>query len=347
MSVQSNQNLLPVETPVPLGGPSYFVYGISPAMSVLKRVVAEIAPTDLPVLLTGESGTGKEALALDIHRLSQKREKSFLKHNCLRPMADFAPLNPIANRRERRADETGNVGSLFLDEISQLDAAGQMCLLQLLFDGDQADPSRRLGPRVISATRRNLEQERQAGRFQAELYYRLNAVSLSLPALRDRKDDIPELLDLSVRKYVALFDRPQPHLSSRTLDLLLRYSWPGNVRELENVARKIVLLGDEQLALSDIAADNGSSMSMSSATTPPEADRHKPSLKQVSREASQKAERNLIRETLIRTHWNRKRTARELQISYKALLYKVKQMDLDGGGESPTLPGGAGAIDPS
>jgi two-component system response regulator AtoC len=186
------------------------------------------------------------------------------------------------------------------------------------------------------------------GRFREELYYRINGVLLRLPPLRNRKEDIPALLDFFLKKYASLFARPVPEVSPGGMQLLLDHSWPGNIRELENVARKMVAFGDEQLALHDLSAvkplkssealprhaNSSSSSSISRPSSPSKLLRNDASpirsLKEAAREASRHAERTLILSQLERTHWNRKRTARELQISYKALLYKLKQLGLVG-----------------
>ena len=143
---------------------------------------------------------------------------------------------------------------LFLDEINHLEPASQARLLNLLPDGDGNPVPGCLSVRVISSTTRNLEDEMRNGRFREELYYRINGVHLRLPPLRNRKEDIPALLDFFLKKYASLFGRPEPHLSAPTMDLLLRHAWPGNIRELENFARKIVALGNEQLATHDLAS---------------------------------------------------------------------------------------------
>ncbi len=151
--------------------------------------------------------------------------------------------------------------------------------------------------------------------------------------LRNRKEDIPGLLDFFLKKYASLFGRPTPDLSAATMDLLLRHAWPGNIRELENFARKMVALGNEQLATHDLAGvDSQRKADPPPAPVKPPENGHVPSrsLKDAAREASRHAERAMILNQLERTHWNRKRTARELQISYKALLYKLKQLGLDG-----------------
>ena len=177
------------------------------------------------------------------------------------------------------------------------------------------------------------------GRFREELYYRINGVHLRLPPLRNRKEDIPELLEFFLKKYASLFGRPLPGLSTPTLDLLLRHAWPGNIRELENFARKMVALGNEHLAAHDLASNDAQKSSETAAATVnltaiPHGQAPARSLKEAAREASRHAERAMILNQLERTHWNRKRTARELQISYKALLYKLKQLGLDGSDQS-------------
>jgi two-component system response regulator AtoC len=172
------------------------------------------------------------------------------------------------------------------------------------------------------------------GRFRAELYYRINGVYLRLPPLRDRKEDIPALLEFFFKKYTSLFERPRPSISETTVSLLLRHSWPGNIRELENVARKIVALGDQHLATHDLTAEygNGASDRVPDATkvaATTTLNVPSGSLKEAAKAASRVAERAMILKQLERTHWNRKKAARELQISYKALLYKLKQLGLD------------------
>lgn len=176
----------------------------------------------------------------------------------------------------------------------------------------------------------------KSGRFREELYYRINGVHLQLPPLRDRREDIPALLEFFFKKYTSLFERPEPKVSESTVNLLLRHAWPGNIRELENVARKIVALGDEHLATHELSAENGAKATESlrvpgASKIPENGSSHVPfgSLKEAARAASRVAERAMILTQLERTHWNRKRAARELQISYKALLYKLKQLGLD------------------
>jgi two-component system response regulator AtoC len=304
---------------------SSMIPGISPAISVLQRVIAEIAPTDIPVLILGESGTGKEIIAAEIHRLSLHRDGPFAKFNCS-SMSSDSILGAI--RGSVNGIATGQYGTVLLDEVSQLDLGKQSLLLNLLSDGERA-VSTCLTSRIISTSTKDLTEEMRNGSFREELYFRLNGICLRLPSLRQRKDDIRPLFDAFLARYANLLGRQQPAIKNSTMNLLLEHRWPGNVRELENVARKFVVLGDDGLAVSDFA------LNVSLEAGPPVkgssngADTNGRSLKQASREASRKAERQLILESLERTHWNRKRSARELQISYKALLYKLKQLGLD------------------
>src|SRR5271154_6827144 len=294
-----------------------FVTGMCPAMQTLESVVAEIAATNIPVLFLGESGTGKAMFAQRLHRLSARSEEPLVTISC-------AAMDPTQLSAELRmgADGTknsslGTAGSVIFDEISELDSACQRNLLYALPDGNADSQRGMLDARVISTTRHNLDDDMRAGRFRTELYYRINGVCLRLPALRDRREDIPLLIEHFLSKHAAQLGRPRPSLSPRTVRMLLDHSWPGNIRELENVVKKIIALGDEHLAVSEL----------SMATPEPRV--HAPtsrgySLKAASRAASRVAERELILKALERTRWNRKRAAEELQISYKSLLYKLK-----------------------
>ena len=322
--------------PARAGG--YFVHGVSAPMRGLERTIADIASTNIPVLLTGESGTGKEVVALEIHRLSRRRDEPFVKCGCAGMTGDS--LAALMRRDQNDSEEeTGCAGSLFLDGIVHLEVAAQTRLLQLLPDSSGAAPRGCCGVRIISSTTQNLEQEMKAGHFREELYYRINGVHLRLPPLRERMEDLPLLLEFFLKKYASLFERPEPKISESTTELLLQHSWPGNIRELENMARKIVALGEEEVAIWDFTAElarkpNGLVTASEPAKENGNGQSASRSLKAAAREASRQAERALILNQLERTHWNRKRAARELQISYKALLYKLKQLGLD----SPSRP---------
>ena len=301
-----------------------FVAGLSPAMQTLEKVIAEIAPTNLPILFVGESGTGKEVFANRVHQLSGHCEEPLLKISC-------ASMNPTILSAALRLNSNGSsangtAGTVFFDEISELDAACQRNLLYALPESQEGPHLGALTARVVSTTSRNLGDEIHAGRFRSELYYRLNGICLRLPPLRERKDDVPLLVEWFLTKHATQMQRPRPSLSPRTLRLLLDHSWPGNIRELENVVKKIVALGDEHVAVAEWETPRPETHLVQA----PSAEAH--SLKAASRAASREAERELILKALARTHWNRKRAAQELQISYKSLLYKLKQIEFEDSG---------------
>jgi two-component system response regulator AtoC len=232
----------------------------------------------------------------------------------------------LAELREELLSSGGNgeaaPRTLFLDGVHELDATTQRALLSLLPDGEPKGNPGKPAPRFIFSTSRNLEKEIEAGRFRRELYFRINGVILRLPPLRERKEDIPALLEYFFLKHSNELKKNTPELSTDVRELLDSYDWPGNIRELENVAKKIVVVGDSTLALADLR---------STRVTVPVTDEswRVSSLKVASRAASRRAERELIQKALEQTHWNRKRAAQDLQISYKSLLYKIKQTGLE------------------
>jgi two-component system, NtrC family, response regulator AtoC len=300
-----------------------WISGTSTAMRTLESVVGEIASTDIPVLLVGESGTGKEMLATRVHQLSGHRHEPLRRIPCASTTATelSAELGLHSNGENKAA--TRAHGTVFFDEISELDAACQRYLLSALPDGDGCARRGMIEARVISTTSKNLDEEMRAGRFRNELYYRINGVCLRLPALRDRKEDIPLMVEALIRKHASLLGRPRPSVSSRTLEIFRNHSWPGNIRELENMIKKIVALNDENLATEELARLS------SEPRRNPTVEAPSYSLKAAARAASREAERELIMKALARTRWNRKRAAQELQISYKSLLYKLKQIGFE------------------
>jgi two-component system response regulator AtoC len=304
---------------------SLFVLGHSPAIQKLNSVVEEIAPTGIPVLLVGESGTGKEIYGRAIHRLSTQGQWPLKKVNCRAvDQGEFLALLKLDLLKSVESPEDGRQ-TLFLDGIDELDLGSQRALLSLLPDGENEDNgSKRV--RIIASTSRNLEMEIESGRFRRELYFRINGVCLRLPPLRDRKEDILVFMEHFLAKHAAELGRQVPVLSDQETELLMTHDWPGNLREMENLAREIVVLGDSRRAIEELRA-----MPRLERTLVEEP--RGSSLKVAARAASRRTERDLIAKALERTHWNRKRAAQELQISYKSLLYKIKQTGLEGDGK--------------
>ena len=281
-----------------------YLGSVNAAMRSIERVMADIAPTEIPVLLIGESGTGKDIVAVQLHQNSLRRGQSFRK--ILSSSASPDMLSSAALNREP--------GTLFLDEITELSTESQARLLQSLVEAENS--SKPSPARLVCASTRNIEELMRAGRFREELYFRLNGVCLRLPPLRHRSEDVPALAEFFLTKYARMFERAKPVLSAQSLDAIAEHTWPGNVRELENAMKKTVILGEDA---SQLAEHNGGPARPAGRTTAV-------SLKEAARAASRQAERELILQALARTRWNRKRAAVELQISYKALLYKLKQI---------------------
>jgi len=294
-----------VEAPPPARVVENHIYieSVSSSMRAVEQVMADIAPTEIPVLLIGESGTGKDVVAQHLHRHSARRGQAFRK--ILGSSA--APEQLSLEGMDRDA------GTLYLDEAAELSPAGQTRLLQSLAEREVSGDAPL--PRLICGTTRSLEELMRAGRFREELYFRLNGVCLRLPPLRHRREDIPSLAEYFLGKYAALFGRPQPALRAAEIHALQEHAWPGNIRELENAMKQAVVLGGEVFQIVEAAASPASGAKASGV-----------SLKEAARAASRQAEREMILKALARTRWNRKRAAMELRISYKALLYKLKQI---------------------
>lgn len=288
-----------------------FIAGSCSVSHQLKTAVEELARTDISVLFQGESGAGKEVYARLLHRLSDRANHALVKLGCT--VVSSGELVALAQRLE-------NGESLLLDNVDELDTDCQRVLLSLLQDRENGGG--RKDYRLIATSTRDLDREALAGRFRRELYYRIAGATLRLPSLRERREDIPEFLNSFLGRTAAKMGRKIPLIGEDELELLKGYDWPGNIRELENLAKRIAALGTLGPTITELRMSRTPvSESARSAQT---------SLKAVAREASRVAERELIMKALERTHWNRKQAARELQISYKALLYKIKQMEVGG-----------------
>lgn len=294
------------------------VTGLGPVMQHLQDAVYEIARTDIPVLIVGETGTGKDVYARLIHQFSPKSGLRFHKCNCASLDLGLL-LGQIRQSQGGRSLAADDSGTLYLDNLQELDPSAQRALLSLLPEGEEASSSVVPIGRLVSSTTASLESEVEFSRFRRELYFRLNGFCLRIPPLRERMEDLPVLTEHFLIKCSAALKKNPPTLTEKVIQALAVYHWPGNIRELQNFTRKAVLFGDFQIALEELQlAANQPPTSAQTAQIS--------SLKVAARAASKKAERELILQALERTHWNRKRAARDLQISYKSLLGKIKQI---------------------
>lgn len=284
-----------------------FLESVSPSMRPVEAVIRELAQSEVTVLLLAERGAGKHATAQRIHELSRRSAQSIVWFRC--SALEPAELDAVLGKK--------SAGTAFFDEVSELKPASQMRLRDALLGEAGPDSI----PRVICGSSRDLEIEVKAGRLREDLYYRISGVCLRLPPLRQRKEDIPSLTASFLTRYAREYRRAVPELSPDTLRLFQEYSWPGNLRELEDAARVLIVMGDERLAMGGLRA-----LLIKQRSNQPNGI----SLKAVSKAASHEAEKELILNVLTRTRWNRRRAAQELQISYKALLYKLKQIGCEG-----------------
>ena len=311
--------------------PDHLVFGQSAAMRAVRQKVEKVAGANIPVLIRGESGTGKEVIARLIHARSPWGSGPFVKVNCPAIPGTLVESELFgyqkgaftgANGTKPGRVEMAQNGTLFLDEIAELEPGLQAKLLQLLQDGQfcpiGAQEDKRIDARVVCATNRNLEHEIQQGSFRQDLFYRINVVSIHLPSLRDRAEDIPIISDSLRQLYSQRFDRPTKALSARKLEVMQRYRWPGNIRELENLIKRYVILGTEDVIQIDVVREK-STFDCDAAID------GSASLKTVTRQAVRELESKIIVKTLQAHNWNRRRAASALDISYRALLYKLKE----------------------
>jgi two-component system response regulator AtoC len=329
----------PVETKeVPLGDGLAFVRS-SKRMREIESQAMLVAPSDIPVLILGESGTGKEIIALYTHKMSRRSKRVFLKINCAAMPAELLESELFgyeqgaftgAIKMKPGKFETCNGGTIFLDEIGEMPAILQAKLLQVLQDGTfsrlGSRAPMRTDVRVIAATNINMKEAMANKTFREDLYYRLNGLSLVLPPLRDRLDEIPAFAAYFMRKGANKHELQPLPISQNLLTTLCQYHWPGNLRELENVINRYLILKDEKTIIAELL------LSSRPATTP-DLDLAKPStnghgLKRLVRGIKGETESAAIATVLEEKGWNRKAAATDLQISYKALLYKIKQYEL-------------------
>jgi len=315
--------------------PEAIVFGHSEAMHALRDRLSKVAGANVPVLIHGESGTGKDIIARMVHALSPWKSGPFVKVNC--PAIPGTLLESELFGYERGAFtgaygakpgrvEMAHRGTLFLDEISELDMSLQSKLLQLLQDGQfcriGAQADKKVEVRIVCATNRRLEEEIENGTFLQDLCYRINVVNLYMPPLRERRSDIDGLVSYFLDYYNRKYNCKARPLSAELMEVLQKYHWPGNIRELENLMKRYVILGTEDVISADLQPREADLLT-------PEINLDGPiSLKKLTRQATRALERKIILKVLHNHHWNRKQAARTLNISYRALLYKIRDAGL-------------------
>ena len=344
------------------------LFGTSPRMQEIKNTIDQVADTNATVLIRGESGTGKEVVARMIYGHSVRRDKPFVKVNCAAIPHELLESELFgyeqgaftgANRQKLGKFDQANYGTLFLDEISEMHPALQAKLLHVLQDGQfsRLGGKRDIGVdvRVLAATNKFLEQAVGDGAFREDLFYRLNVITIHIPPLRERQEEIPLFLDFFLRKYSEFYGKQHPPFSEYAISRMMGYAWPGNIRELENLVKRYVIVGNESQIIRELSTHKPIMSSNSAnpvpaptpqiavpmqneeaATStnagsiiaePPALEDDSPSLLEIGRRAAMRAESEAIERVLQQTRWNRREAARILKISYKALLNKMKLME--------------------
>jgi two-component system, NtrC family, response regulator AtoC len=335
-----------------LGEETFFV-AASANMRKLRSQAALVANVDIPVLMLGESGTGKEVMARLIHKLSPRAHRTFLKVNCAAVPADLLESELFgyeqgaftgATHAKPGKFELCNKGTILLDEIGEMPPALQAKLLHVLQDQQFSRLGSRsvikVDVRILAATNINIPEALASKRLREDLYYRLNAFTLQIPPLRERKEEIPILLKHFMAQLSEQYARPPLPFSQELLQACANYSWPGNLRELGNFVKRYLVLGDEKLAINELKPrSDGSGAEFEPAAQ--RASEGAGGLKSLARTAKDEAEAEAIAKALEETNWNRKQAAAVLQISYKALLYKIRQYGIAQNKNTHKLSAGA------
>jgi two-component system, NtrC family, response regulator AtoC len=315
----------------------------SPQMLKIRQQILQIAPVDVPIFISGESGVGKEVVARMIHLRSTRRQQAFVKVNCAALPGELLESELFgyeqgaftgAVRAKPGKFELANKGTIFLDEIAEMSPHLQAKLLHVLQDGQYSRLGARavvnVDVRVLAATNVDVKEAMRSGKFREDLYYRLNVLSIHIPPLRERTTEIPLLFKHFLAKYSEKYAKPVPEPSKHLLEAALRYPWPGNLRELENFIKRYVILEDDEGSLRELLEMTSQQHRMAprgeEVPTPKEQ-----GLKALVRGLKDEAEMEAIADALEKTNWCRKDAARMLEISYKALLYKMRQFNLDSG----------------
>jgi transcriptional regulator with PAS, ATPase and Fis domain len=322
------------------------IFSNSSKMNKIKAIVDEIAKTDITVLIKGESGTGKELLAQAIHLDSPRKEKPFVKVNCAAIPKGLLESELFgfekgaftgAHLEKPGKFELANGGTILLNDIGEIDISIQAKLLQVLQDGMFSrlggDGDVVVDTRVIATTKDHLEKTMMEGQFREDLFFRINVINITVPPLRDRREQILPLSQYYFNYYKKKYGREISPISSMVISAFKEYAWPGNIRELENMIKRIVLFGEEDTVLHGLSGRGVESASHleSDGNLPPDptAENRAFNLKEVGKKAAEEAEKEIIQNTLQETHWNRKKAAKLLRVSYKALLYKIQKYHLD------------------
>src|SRR5579859_1818566 len=321
------------------------IFGVSKTMDTVRKNLERIAGTNVPIFLRGEAGAGKEIVARYIHRCYPGQHTSFIKVKLIftRDANLDEALFDLQKDVGSRTDQSQHDGdpsecncTLFIEEVADLNLDWQKKLKQLLQEDQpqvlQGVASPLLRPRVICASSRPMELEVEANRFRQDLFYCINVVSVCIPPLRERREDIPVLADYFLESYRAKFGRNTPSPSAKLKRLFQQYPWPGNIRELENLTKRYVLLGAEEIIVTELTATS-SRLNLPEPSVPGSI-----CLKQMTRQATRELERKIIFKVLRENHGNRTLAARALNISYRALLYKLKEADASAPHRRPAHP---------
>ena len=335
------------------------IIGVSKNIHRIKELIGQVADTGLNTIVYGETGVGKELVVQKLYQKSNRVGKPFVKVNCA-ALPDTLLESEMfgyeqgaftgAERRKRGKFEQANGGLLFLDEIGDMSLSLQAKLLHVLQGGDfsplGSEKNVKMGAWIITATNRELEGDMVNGKFREDLYYRLSTIKIHIEPLRNRPEDIPLLIDHYVKTYAAQFNGKQLLTPSRgTIEKLTAYHWPGNVRELQNVLKRIMILGSSEESLDDMLIGNEPRPQEAGLTTsagpylspadlsefdikdPP--DLSSLSLKKIKKKAIIRVEKEIISYVLEKTGWNRSKATKILNISYKTLLYKIKNLEIE------------------
>ena len=335
------------------------IIGVSNNIRRIKELIGQVADTGLNTVVYGETGVGKELVVQNLYQKSNRVGKPFVKVNCA-ALPDTLLESEMfgyeqgaftgAERRKRGKFEQANGGLLFLDEIGDMSLPLQAKLLHVLQGGDfsplGSEKNVKMGAWIITATNRELEGDMVNGKFREDLYYRLSTIKIHIEPLRSRPEDIPLLIDHYVKTYTAQFDGKQLLTpSKKTIEKLTTYHWPGNVRELQNVLKRFMILGNSEDSLDDMLIGNETrsrapnlpasagqflnSADLLEFDTNDPADLSSLSLKKIKKKAIVRVEKEVISYVLEKTGWNRSKATKILKISYKTLLYKIKNLEIE------------------